>query len=63
MKVVISGKDMKEPLSEAYTESGVLVNSGEFNGMKNNEAKKPSLNGLSTKGLVNLKLNTDYVIG
>lgn len=40
MKVVISGKDMKEPLSEAYTESGVLVNSGEFNGMKNNEAKK-----------------------
>ncbi len=27
-------------LTEAYTEPGVLVNSGEFNGMKNNEAKK-----------------------
>ena len=40
MKVVISGKDMKEPLTEAYTDSGVLVNSGGFDGMKNNEAKK-----------------------
>ena len=27
-------------LEEAYTEEGVLVNSGEFNGMKNTEAKK-----------------------
>ncbi len=41
MKVVIQNSenpsDCKE---EAYTEPGVLVNSGEFNGMKNNEAKK-----------------------
>lgn len=37
MKVVI-GED--KPLDEAYTEEGILVNSGEFNGMKNTEAKK-----------------------
>ncbi len=29
-----------DSLTAAYTEPGVLVNSGEFNGMKNNEAKK-----------------------
>ena len=27
-------------ITEAYTEEGILVNSGEFNGMKNTEAKK-----------------------
>lgn len=41
MKVVIQNKenpsDCKE---EAYTEEGVLVNSNEFNGMKNTDAKK-----------------------
>ena len=37
MKVVI-GED--KPLDAAYTEEGILVNSGEFNGMKNTEAKK-----------------------
>lgn len=29
----------REELTEAYTEPGVLVNSGEFNGMKNDQAK------------------------
>ena len=28
------------PLTEAYTEEGVLVNSGQFNGLKNTDAKK-----------------------
>lgn len=41
LKVVIQDpgnpSDCKD---EAYTEAGVLVNSGEFNGMKNEEAKK-----------------------
>ncbi len=37
MKVVI-GED--KPLETAYTDEGLLVNSGEFNGMKNTEAKK-----------------------
>ncbi|MBO8430829.1 leucine--tRNA ligase [Spirochaetes bacterium] len=48
MKVVItphpsSGHPLPQgarDLTEAYTEPGVLVNSGEFNGMKNEEAKK-----------------------
>ena len=43
LKVVISpeGTELKpDELSEAYTEEGVLVNSNEFNGMKNTEAKK-----------------------
>lgn len=43
MKVVISPKDKKlnvEEMTNAYTEEGVMVNSGEFNGMKNIDAKK-----------------------
>ena len=43
MKVVISPKDKELNVSEmenAYTEEGVMVNSGEFNGMKNVDAKK-----------------------
>ena len=43
LKVVISpeGTELKpDELTESYTEEGVLVNSNEFNGMKNTEAKK-----------------------
>jgi len=46
MKVVIAPADgnssvsYTNPPSEAYVDAGILVNSGEFNGMKNNEAKK-----------------------
>ena len=44
MKVVIAPEDNTtldvEKMTDAYTESGVLVNSGEFNGIKNNKAKK-----------------------
>jgi len=43
MKIVIAPENnthTAEELSEAYTDSGILVNSGEFNGMKNNDAKK-----------------------
>lgn len=43
LKVVISPKDKTLDVAEmtdAYTEEGVLVNSNEFNGMKNTEAKK-----------------------
>ena len=41
MKVVIQNPDSPSNCeNEAYTEEGVLVNSGEFNGMKNTEAKK-----------------------
>ena len=47
LKIVIANEEILRSaqngdykLSEAYTEEGVLVNSGEFNGMKNTEAKK-----------------------
>ncbi|MCM1265352.1 MAG: leucine--tRNA ligase [Candidatus Gastranaerophilales bacterium] len=41
MKVVISNPENPSDCSEvAYTEEGVLVNSNEFDGMKNTEAKK-----------------------
>lgn len=41
MKVVIqSPENPSDCTDEAYTEAGVLINSGEFNGMKNEEAKK-----------------------
>lgn len=43
MKVVISPKDTElnvKEMTNAYTEEGVMVNSGEFNGMKNIDAKK-----------------------
>lgn len=41
MKVVIENPENPSKCEkEAYTDSGVLVNSGEFNGMKNEDAKK-----------------------
>lgn len=44
MKIVIAPEDNTtldvEKMTDAYTEAGVLVNSGEFNGIKNNKAKK-----------------------
>jgi len=41
MKVVIQNPENPDDcLTAAYTDPGVLVNSGEFSGMKNNEAKK-----------------------
>ncbi len=35
-----NGEISAEPLTEAYTEEGVLVNSGQFDGLKNTDAKK-----------------------
>lgn len=41
LKVVIQNpENPSDCKDEAYTEPGILVNSGEFNGMKNEEAKK-----------------------
>ncbi len=41
MKVVIQNSENPSDCEhEAYTDEGILVNSGEFNGMKNTEAKK-----------------------
>ena len=44
MKVVIQNPEKPSDCREAaYTEEGVLVNSNEFNGIKNTEAKSKSL--------------------
>lgn len=41
MKVVIQNPENPSDCSnEAYTEPGIMINSGEFNGMKNEDAKK-----------------------
>ena len=44
MKVLIAPENNTnldvDAMTDAYTEAGVLVNSGEFNGIKNNKAKK-----------------------
>ncbi len=60
MKVVI-GED--KPLETAYTDEGLLVNSGEFNGMKNTEAKKLLHKKQLKKVLESSKHNTDFVTG
>jgi leucyl-tRNA synthetase len=57
IREVVKGGDVSE---EAYVDSGVLVNSGDFDGMDNNEAKERITQHLESKGLgkkvVNFKL-------
>ncbi|MCD4771207.1 class I tRNA ligase family protein [archaeon] len=57
VKEVVKGGDISK---EAYVDSGDLVNSGDFNGMNNNEAKERITQHLESKGLgkkvVNFKL-------
>ncbi len=52
IKVVIvpSGEGLPEPLTQAWTEYGVLVNSGDFSGMTSNEAKEKMADFLEQKG-------------
>ncbi len=38
--IVPEGEDVSEPLSAAYTEPGVLINSGEFDALPSSEAKQ-----------------------
>lgn len=67
IKVVIrpAGELLEEPLEEPYTEPGVLVNSGEFNGMENTKAIQAISQYLQEKGLggptVNYRLR-DWLI-
>lgn len=59
MKVVIAPEDNTNldaaTMTEAYTEAGVLVNSGEFNGTKNNKAKKAITQWAVNKGFGEFK--------
>lgn len=61
---VISKTGEKEELTEAYTEEGIMINSGEFDGMKSSEAKVKIPDYLETKNIgkktVNYKLR-DWV--
>jgi len=47
-----------ENMTEAYTESGVMVNSGEFNGMKSEDAKRDLPKILESRGIG--KVTTNY---
>ena len=63
--IQVISKDGKEhELNEAYTESGVMINSGNFNGMNSEEAKKKVPEYMEEKGFgkktVNFKLR-DWV--
>ena len=59
MKVVIAPENNTSldasTMTEAYTEEGVLVNSGEFNGIKNTKAKKAITQWAVDKGFVEFK--------
>ncbi len=61
---VISKDGQEEDLTQAYTESGIMINSGEFNGMKSEEAKAKVPDYMEEKGFgkktVNYKLR-DWV--
>lgn len=46
------------PLTEAYTESGVMINSGEYNGMNSEDAKRDLPELLASKGIG--KVTTNY---
>ncbi|RMF94919.1 MAG: leucine--tRNA ligase [Candidatus Schekmanbacteria bacterium] len=63
IKVVITPKDNEikaEEMTEAFIDEGILINSGEFSGMKSNEALEKIANYLEEKGIgkktVNYKL-------
>lgn len=63
--IQVISKDGKETeLTEAYTESGIMINSGEFNGMKSEDAKAKVPDYMEEKGFgkktVNYKLR-DWV--
>ncbi len=59
VRVVIEPEDgsLSEPLSEAYEEEGVLVNSAQFSGMPSSEAKKAIIDFLEQKGIGKAKVN------
>jgi len=51
------GEDASTPLAEAYTGPGRLVNSGQFDGMEVDEAKKAATEWLAQKGLAEARVN------
>jgi leucyl-tRNA synthetase len=51
------GDSAESPLAEAYTGPGTLVNSGEFDGMEAEEAKRKATEWLAGKGLATARVN------
>ena len=56
--VMPEGKELRvEDMAEASKENGIMVNSGQFNGMKNEDAKKAIVDYLAEKGMGEMKVN------
>ena len=51
MRIVIKGPDSLEVMNEAYEDDGTQVNSGEFNGLSNQEAKIKIAQWMEKKGI------------
>lgn len=63
IKVVVNPVEMKldqNNMKEAYTEEGVLVNSGEFSGTENQKAKKDITDFLEKKGKGKVAINFKF---
>ena len=58
--IQVIAKDGKEieNMTEAYTEPGIMINSGEFNGMNSNDAKRDLPELLASRGIG--KVTTNY---
>jgi len=57
VRVVISADGQEHTLDEAFTSEGLLINSGQFNGLNSNEAIDKITDWLSSKGLGQGKVN------
>lgn len=56
--VMPEGKELRvEDMTEASTEGGIMVNSGQFNGMKNSDAKKAIVDYFAQQGMGEMKVN------
>ena len=56
--VMPEGKELRvEDMTEASKEKGIMVNSGQFDGMKNEDAKKAIVDYLAEKGMGEMKVN------
>lgn len=56
--VMPEGKELRvEEMTEASKESGIMVNSGQFNGMKNEDAKKAIVEFFAQQGMGEMKVN------
>lgn len=56
--VMPEGKELRvEDMTEASKEGGIMVNSGQFNGMKNEDAKKAIVDYFAQQGMGEMKVN------